>query len=207
MGKKVAVHVHGVEATRIAVEVGIDTLEHVPFRAHGGIEYDERIVDEIIRKGLIVSLAMPATWYACAPRRCARPACTRAISGRPAMRRSRRCTPAGAKLVVSSDSGLTGTRIDELALLIDELALLIEFLVKGVGLPAADVLHGATGLAGEVVGLAERVGTLEPGRLADLVVIDGDPLADLSAMQRIHTVIKDGEVVVREGGIVGGAHG
>ena len=95
VGKKVAVHVHGVEATRIAVEVGIDTLEQVPFRAHGGIEYDERFVDEIIRKGLIVSLAMamPATWYACAPRRCARPACTRAISGRPAMRRSRRCTP------------------------------------------------------------------------------------------------------------------
>ena len=107
---------------------------------------------------------------------------------------------AGAKLVVSSDSGSTGTRIDELA-------LLIEFLVKGVGLPAADVFHGATGLAAEVVGLAERVGTLEPGRLADLVVIDGDPLADISAMQRIHTVIKDSEVVVREGGIVGGAHG
>lgn len=57
------------------------------------------------------------------------------------------------------------------------------------------------------MGPAERVGTLEPGKLADLVVIDGDPLADISAMQHIHTVIKDGEVVVREGGIVGGAHG
>jgi imidazolonepropionase-like amidohydrolase len=56
------------------------------------------------------------------------------------------------------------------------------------------------------VGPAERVGTLEPGKLTDLVV-DGDPLADISAMQHIHTVIKDGEVVVREGGIVGGAHG
>jgi imidazolonepropionase-like amidohydrolase len=58
----------------------------------------------------------------------------------------------------------------------------------------------------KVVGPAERVGMLEPGKLADLVV-DGDPLADISAMQHIHTVIKDGEAVVREGGIVGGAHG
>jgi imidazolonepropionase-like amidohydrolase len=57
------------------------------------------------------------------------------------------------------------------------------------------------------VGPAERVGTLEPGKLADLVVVGGDPLADISAMQHIHTVIKDGEVVVREGRIVGGAHG
>jgi hypothetical protein len=45
------------------VEAGIDTLEHVPFRAHGGIAYDEHVVDAILRKGLIVSLAMPATWY------------------------------------------------------------------------------------------------------------------------------------------------
>jgi imidazolonepropionase-like amidohydrolase len=194
MGKKVAVHVHGVEGTRMAVEAGIDTLEHVPFRAHGGIAYDERLVDDIARKDLIVSLAMPATWYR-----------LRAEDMREARTHPghlwearyetiRRMHAAGVKLVVSSDTGSTATRIDELA-------LLMEFLVKGVQIPAADVLRGVTGLAAEALGLADRLGTLEPGQLADIVVVDGDPLADITAMQRIHTVVKDGAVLVQEGAL------
>jgi imidazolonepropionase-like amidohydrolase len=195
MGKKVAVHVHGVEGTRLAVDAGIDTLEHVPFRAHGGIAYDARLVDDIIRRGLIVSLAMPATWYR-----------LRAEDMREARTHPghlwesryetiRLMHAAGAKLVVSSDTGSTGTRIDELA-------LLMEFLVKGVQIPAADILRGATGLAAEAVGLADDLGTLAPGKLADLLVVDGDPLTDITAVQRIHTVVKGGEVVVRDGSVL-----
>lgn len=195
MGKKVAVHVHGVEGTRWAVEAGIDTLEHVPFRANGGIAYDERTVDDIIRKDLVVSLAMPATWYR-----------LRAEDMREARTHPghlwearyetiRRMHAAGVKLVVSSDTGSTATRIDELA-------LLMEFLVKGVQIPAADVLRGVTGLAAEALGLADHLGTLEPGQLADIVVVDGDPLADITAMQRIHTVVKGGTVLVQEGAML-----
>jgi imidazolonepropionase-like amidohydrolase len=102
---------------------------------------------------------------------------------------------AGAKLVVSSDTGSTGTRIDELA-------LLMEFLVKGVQIPSADILRGATGLAAEALGMADDLGTLAPGQRADLLVVDGDPLTDITAVQRIHTVIKGGEVVVRDGGVL-----
>jgi imidazolonepropionase-like amidohydrolase len=195
MGKKVAVHVHGVEGTRMAVDAGIDTLEHVPFRAHGGIAYDERLVDDITRKGLIVSLAMPATWYRI------RAEDMREARSHPGhlwearYETIRRMQTAGVQLVVSSDTGSTGTRIDELA-------LLMEFLVKGVQIPAAAVLRGATGLAAEALGMADAIGTLAPGKLADMVVVDGDPLADITAMQRIHTVVKGGKVVVREGGIL-----
>jgi imidazolonepropionase-like amidohydrolase len=195
MGKKVAVHVHGVEGTRMAVDAGIDTLEHVPFRAHGGIAYDEHLVEAIVRKGLIVSLAMPATWYR-----------LRAEDMREARTHPghlwearyetiRRMHAAGAKLVVSSDTGSTGTRIDELA-------LLMEFLVKEVQIPAADILRGATGLAAEAVGLADDIGTLTPGKLADIVVVDGDPLTDITAVKRLHTVVKGGEVLVRDGGVL-----
>jgi imidazolonepropionase-like amidohydrolase len=102
---------------------------------------------------------------------------------------------AGVKLVVSSDTGSTGTRIDELA-------LLMEFLVKGVQIPAADVLRGSTSLAAEAVGLDDRIGSLQPGKLADLIVVDGDPLLDITAMQRIHTVVKGGELLVREGALL-----
>jgi imidazolonepropionase-like amidohydrolase len=192
MGKKVAAHVHGVGSIRMAVEAGIDTLEHVPFRAHGRIEYDDLLVDAIVSRGLIVSLAMPATWYR-----------LRAEDMREARTHPghlwdtryetiRNMHAAGVKLVVSSDSGSTGTRIDELP-------VLMEFLVKGVQLPAIDVLYGATGLAAEALGLADRLGTLQPGKLADLVIVDGDPLRDIAALQRVHMVVKGGEVLIRDG--------
>jgi imidazolonepropionase-like amidohydrolase len=195
MGKKVAVHVHGVEGTRMAVDAGIDTLEHVPFRANGGIAYDERLVGDIVRQELIVSLAMPATWYRL------RAEDMREVRSHPGhlwearYETIRRMHAAGVKLVVSSDTGSTGTRIDELA-------LLMEFLVKGLQLPTADVLHGATGLAAEAVGMADAVGTLAPGKLADIVVVDGDPLQDISALQRMHMVVKGGELLVRDGGML-----
>jgi len=195
MGKRVAVHVHGVEGTRMAVDAGIDTLEHVPFRAHGGIAYDEGLVEDLIRQGLIVSLAMPATWYR------VRAEDMRESRSHPGhlweerYETIRRMHAAGAKLVVSSDTGSTATRIDELA-------LLMEFLCKGVQLPSADILRGVTGLAAEAVGMADDLGTLAPGKLADLVVVAGDPLSDITAMQRIHTVIKGGENLVHDGGVL-----
>lgn len=192
MGKKVAVHVHGVEGTRMAVDAGIDTLEHVPFRAHGGIAYDERIVADVVRQELIVSLAMPATWYRLRAEEMREARTHPGHLWEARYETIRQMHAAGVKLVVSSDTGSTATRIDELA-------LLMEFLVKGVQIPAADVLRGVTGLAAEAVGMADRLGTLESGKLADIVVVDGDPLTDITAMQRIHTVIKGGEVVVREG--------
>jgi imidazolonepropionase-like amidohydrolase len=102
---------------------------------------------------------------------------------------------AGVKLVVSSDQGSTGTQIDELA-------LLMEFLTDQVHIPAAAVLRGVTGLAAEALGLADRVGTLEPGKLADLVIVDGDPFVDMTAMRRVHTVIKEGETLVRDGAML-----
>ena len=183
MGKKVAAHVHGVDSIRMAVEAGIDTLEHVPFRAHGTIEYDPRLVDDMLRKDLIVSLAMPATWYRI---RADEMQEARSHPGHLWEQRYetiRRMQEAGVKLVVSSDQGSTSTRIDELS-------LLMEFLAQDVDMPALEVLYGVTGLAAEALGIEDEVGVLEPGKRADLVVVDGDPFTDMSAMRDIHTVGK-----------------
>ena len=195
MGKKVAVHVHGVEGMRYAVDAGIDTLEHCPFRAHGRIAYDERLVADMVARDLIVSLAMPATWYRLRAEDMREP---RTHPGHLWVERYetiRRMHAAGVKLVVSSDQGSTGTQIDELP-------LLMEFLTNQVHIPAAAVLRGVTGLAAEALGLADRVGTLAPGKLADLVIVDGDPFADMTAMRRVHTVIKEGETLVRDGAML-----
>ena len=50
--------------------------------------------------------------------------------------------------------------------------------------------------------MADALGTLAPGKLADMVVVDGDPLLDITAMQRIHSVVKGGHVLVRDGGVL-----
>ena len=195
MGKMVAVHVHGIASMAYAAEAGIDTLEHCPFRAHGTIKYQEQIVDTILNKGLIVSLAMPATWYRL------RAEAMQDVRSHPGhlwpdrYDTIRKMHAAGVKLVVSSDQGSTGTRIDELP-------LLMEFLVETIKMPAADVLCGVTGRAAHAVGLADCLGTLTPGKLADLVIVDGNPLTDMTTMRRMHMVIKDGQVLVRDGALL-----
>jgi imidazolonepropionase-like amidohydrolase len=67
------------------------------------------------------------------------------------------------------------------------------------GMSAMDVLTAATRNSAEACGIEQEVGTLEPGKIADLLVVDGDPLKDLRILQdrkKIRKVIKSGIVVV-----------
>ena len=78
----------------------------------------------------------------------------------------------------------------------------MEYLTKRVEMPTVDVLYGATGLAAEALGIEDNVGVLEAGKIADIAIVDGDPFADITAMQRVHTVVRNGAVVVSNGRIV-----
>jgi len=62
------------------------------------------------------------------------------------------------------------------------------------GIPAADVLRIATINGARALGVADRLGTLETGKLADLVILGGDPIADIRNTRRVHTVVKNGVV-------------
>jgi len=57
-----------------------------------------------------------------------------------------------------------------------------EFAIRGRVLPAMEVIRSATSVAARLLGMAGRIGTIAPGALADLVVVEGDPLADLSLL-------------------------
>src|SRR5260221_9150614 len=67
----------------------------------------------------------------------------------------------------------------------------LELYVKA-GIPAPEVLRIATLTAATVARRADRLGTVEPGKLADLVIIDGDPTTNISDIRRVVTVVKDG---------------
>ena len=62
------------------------------------------------------------------------------------------------------------------------------------GMAPLEALRSATSTAAELMGWQDRIGTLEPGKLADIVAVDGNPVEDITAMKRVLFVMKDGVV-------------
>lgn len=70
--------------------------------------------------------------------------------------------------------------------------------LRDTGMPALDVIRAITVNAAEVLGWQDRIGTIEPGKFADLVAVAGDPIADITELERVRFVMKDGQVVRNE---------
>ena len=64
----------------------------------------------------------------------------------------------------------------------------------GLGQAPMAAIEGATRIAAEAMGWADRVGTLQPGRFADLIAVAGDPLADITELERVQFVMQGGKV-------------
>jgi len=196
LGKHVAAHVHPTTAIRLALEAGVDCLEHCTWLRPGGLGIDEPLMEEIVNRGTYISLGLPSTWYR-VPLDEIQDIMDK--EGReellgPRYESIRRMFESGAKVVSSSDAGSTATRIDELG-------LLLEFLVNQLEIPAQTVITSATSLAAEAIGLGRETGSLEVGKKADIILVDGDPTTDITALQRVDTVMKDGVVVAGGGNV------
>ena len=99
---------------------------------------------------------------------------------------------AGITIASGADSGTPfnghGENLKELELLV------------GIGLSPMEAIVSATRVAAETLGLGSLIGTLQPGKLADLIVVEGDPLKDIAVLQRkdkIVVVMKDGQFYKR----------
>jgi imidazolonepropionase-like amidohydrolase len=68
-------------------------------------------------------------------------------------------------------------------------------LMVGLGMTPIDALRTATGNNAELFGIAAKVGTLEKGKLADVVAMPGDPTADITATERVSFVMKEGKII------------
>ena len=99
---------------------------------------------------------------------------------------------AGVTVIAGTDAGITDTNFVDLA-------RTMETMVGFGGMSPAEVLQSATGTAAEALTLGDTIGTLEVGKRADCIVLDGDPLADVRALRQVRAVIRDGEVVARDG--------
>ena len=65
----------------------------------------------------------------------------------------------------------------------------------GLGMPMIDALKSATSSDAHLLGIAAKVGTLEPGKLADVIAIPGDPTSDITATERVFFVMKEGKII------------
>jgi imidazolonepropionase-like amidohydrolase len=74
----------------------------------------------------------------------------------------------------------------------------IDYLIEA-GLTPFEALRSATAVNARILRLDDRLGTVEPGKLADFVALDGNPLQDTTALRRVRMVVKDGDIVHREG--------
>lgn len=115
-----------------------------------------------------------------------------------AMENMRRLHAAGAVIGCGTDSG--GDPFAVFGRICDEIDYLLD-----AGLSAFEALRSATAVNARILGLDDRLGTIEAGKLADFVVLDGDPLADITALQRVRMVVQEGKTVYREGPVTNAA--
>ena len=178
-GAKVAAHATSDTGTRIAVEAGVDSIEH-------GTSIRPEIAREMARKGIFLSPTLTVTAYVAEPR--AREG--RAIWAEIPKSQARsfaNCRKAGVKIALGTDAGgFPWTEINQTRELEHEVRL---------GMSPIEAIRSATTVAAELMGTAGRAGVVEKGSWADLVAVAGDPLKDVSVLSRIDFVMKGGEIV------------
>ena len=96
----------------------------------------------------------------------------------------------GVKIALGSDAGSYPWSINP--------AREFELLVTVGGFTPMEALRAGTSVAAELLGESDRKGNLAPGKLADIVAVPGDPSKDISLLQRVFFVMKDGKVLLRE---------
>jgi imidazolonepropionase-like amidohydrolase len=175
--KRVTAHAHGTTGIAVAVEAGVDMIEHCSFTAPGGYSFDAAVADAIVERGIIVS-PTTSVGYRSWP-----------DDGRKQQRAKimRELFARGCKVIMSTDCGIPG--VPHAAL-----AGGIEVLAELGGLAPVEALRLATSTSAELLGLADR-GRLAAGLAADVAVVEGNPLEKLADLERVRFVLKDGEVV------------
>jgi imidazolonepropionase-like amidohydrolase len=183
-GFKIAAHCHGAEAMKRAIRAGVNSIEHGTFmdedvmqlmKQHGTyfvptITAGKSVADSAKKPGYFPALVAPKA-LAIGPK----------IQGTFA-----KAYKAGVKIAFGTDAGVYAHGKNWL-----ELVFMTE-----AGMPAMEAIQSATVSAADLIGVADKIGSIEKGKLADIIAIDGDPIKDIQAMGRVTFVMKEGVVYV-----------
>ena len=182
-GKKVAVHAHGADGINLALRMGADSIEH------GTIFDDETL--QLLRRTRAYYVPTLSTVNGYTERLAADPEAYPpevlpkirwriSITGQSLQR----AVPAGVRIAFGTDAGVSkhGRNADE-----------FELMVKN-GMTPATAIEAATVNAADLLGLADEVGVLEPGKRADVIAVAGDPLTDVTTLKTVAFVMRDGRI-------------
>lgn len=166
-GRKVYAHVSQPEELRVALEGGVDVAAHPPISP-----VPEDLLEEAVQRGMIL-VSTANIWSE--------------ENTRGVMANLAAFHRLGGRIALGTDFPYQ----DGSEMPVDEMRLLLE-----AGLTPAEVLVAATRHGAAAVGWEDELGTLETGKLADLIIVDGDPLSDLAALERVVMVIHEGRQLV-----------
>ena len=174
-GKPTTCHCMGTIALRNVIEAGIDVIEH-------GIYLDDELAELMASRHIYLTPT-----YSAYSRQTMNPKYGRgkewaeahAPLVEPQTASVKAALRAGITIVNGTDS--TGRYAEEVELL------------RAAGMDRMESLLACTRYAAEALGLDDQIGTLEPGKLADIVVLDSDPLADPYALEQVYLVVKEGK--------------
>lgn len=182
-GLKVAVHAHGADGINLALRLGADSIEH-------GTIFDDETLRLFRQSGAyyVPTLStvngyierLEADPNAYPPEVLPKIRWRISITGESL----RRAVPAGVRIAFGTDAGVSkhGRNADEFALMVQH------------GMTPMQALEAATVNAADLLGLADEIGSLEPGKRADIVAVDGDPLQDVTVLTDMDFVMRDGRV-------------
>jgi len=178
--KKVAVHCHGDQAAREAIEAGVDSIEHGSFMK-------PETLTRMKNKGTFLTPTLMATEWIFSKIDNYPPALQEKARAAGAARSEmfRNAVKMGIKISFGTDAAVFphGQNAKEFKLMVD------------LGMTPIDALKSATANDAELLGIAQKVGTLEKGKLADIVAMPGDPTADITATERVYFVMKEGKII------------
>jgi imidazolonepropionase-like amidohydrolase len=181
-GRRVMCHALGGRGLRVALEAGVDSIEHGCY-----LDEEPELLAMMAERGVfLVPTLTVYEYHRESPRAHVRER-ARVLQAHH-VESIQRAMAAGVRVVAGTDAGGHGHPPN---------AAELQHLVAA-GLAPMQAIQAATGLAAECLGLEREIGTVEKGKRADLVVVDGDPLADIRILQdraRIRRVFRDGEAV------------
>lgn len=198
-GKKVAAHAVGAQATRIAARAGVDSIEHAyaHFREELGVAaLPDDVLKLMAEKGMFLvptDSTLPTVmdlFYRDQPPQ-QRAATEARIRGfyEADHTRLRRAIAAGVRIAAGSDA--SRLRPGKTA---GEESLVVLQAYAEAGMPPLEIIRAATMNGAALLGLSDRIGSIREGMFADIIAVKGDPLRDVTVLERVAFVMKGGRV-------------
>ena len=183
LGVKVAAHAHGADGINAALRAGVDSIDHGTF-------LDDESIALFLETGaflvptLLPGIKIPETMEG-------NPFFTDDIkakayaAGEAAMRNIGRAFAAGVRVAFGTDSAVTPHGLNG-----EEFYYMVQ-----AGMSEMDAIHAATLAAAELLSRSETIGSIEPGKRADIIATSSSPLEDITELERVSSVIKAGKLI------------